>query len=75
MTDINAVQANDTAQPKTRAQLQNDAMVIETMLNTVLAMACTHNIQDTMTIVEMAHGYAEQLNHDLDSVNMQEVVA
>ncbi|MBM1309065.1 hypothetical protein JQT66_04465 [Sulfitobacter mediterraneus] len=75
MTDINAVQANDPAHPKTRAQLQDDALVIKTLLNTVMAMAFTSNVQDTMTVVEMAHDRAEQLNRDLDSVNMHEVVA
>lgn len=77
MTDINAALANDAAlpeTPRTRAQLQDDALVIESLLNSVMAMSFRENVQDTMTLVEMAHDRANKLNRELDIVNMQEVV-
>ncbi|MHA3915686.1 hypothetical protein [Halovulum sp. GXIMD14793] len=61
--------------PRTRAQFQDDALVIESLLNSVMAMAFHENGGDAITLVEMAHDRAAKMNRDLDSVNAPEVGA
>ena len=78
MTDTNAAQANNPGLPAeamrmTRQQLQDSAFVIESLLNTVMAM--NFQGEDAMTLVEMAQGRAKRLNRALDSVNAPEVGA
>lgn len=59
-----------------RAQMQSEALVIQSMLSAVMALRSVPDPDDqTMTIVEMAHGRAERLNAALDSVNALEVVS
>jgi len=77
MTNETAGAANDTglrkeARPKTRQQLQDDALIVENLLNAVMALGFDENAQDAMTIVEMAHDRAHELNVSLDSQNFAE---
>ncbi len=59
----------------TRAELQSEALIIQSLLNAAMALQCGTQTHETMAVVEMAHDRARNLNHALDSLNMDEVVA
>ena len=53
----------------TREQMQTQALVIESLIAATLSMHGEDDIQDCMTILEMAMHRANKLNVALDSVN------
>jgi len=53
----------------TREEMQTQALIIETLLGATLSMHGDDDIQDCMTILEMAMHRANKLNLALDSVN------
>lgn len=56
----------------TREQMQTEALIIQTLLNTAMAMQSGLKPEDGLTMVEMAHDRAKHLNFALDSVNAPE---
>lgn len=76
MTNDNAASANDTARVKmTRGEMQAETMIIEYLLEAVMAIYSSANPKDAISLVEMAQDRANQLNRALDSVNAPEVGA
>lgn len=59
----------------TRAELQSEALIIQSLLNAAMALQCATEKHETMAVIEMAHDRARGLNHSLDSLNMDEVAA
>lgn len=56
----------------TRDQMQTEALIIESLLETAIAMYGGVKPEDGLTMVEMAHDRAQHLNRALDSVNAPE---
>ncbi len=52
----------------TRQEMQDEALVIEKLLDTAQALFGTSSDQDMMTMVKMANARAHRLNLALDSV-------
>ncbi|MBZ0127973.1 MAG: hypothetical protein K8F59_02550 [Rhodobacteraceae bacterium] len=67
--------ARKTSRQMTRAQMQTEALIIESLLNAVMTLFAGDNAQDSITLIEMACERAEKLNCALDSVNWREVGA
>lgn len=59
----------------TREQMQNEALIIESLLNSAMALHSGTDPHEAMTMVEMAHDRAAQLNRALDSINASDVGA
>lgn len=59
----------------TRDEMQTEALVIQSLLNAVMALHSGDNPQDAISLIEMAHDRSEKLNCALDSVNAPEVAA
>lgn len=59
----------------TRDQMQTEALIIESLLNTAMAFQSGTNPQDALMMVEMAHDRASQLNRALDSINAPKVAS
>jgi hypothetical protein len=55
--------------PKTRAQMQTEALIIETLLEAAQASFAGEDISQCLTLVEMAAALAGQLHTALDSIN------
>ena len=53
----------------TRAQMQEEALVIETLLDAAQALIGTASDNDMLKVIEMACTRANRLNEALDSVN------
>lgn len=53
----------------TRQQMQTEALVIERLLDAVLAMQCDEDRQDSCTLIETALERADRLNRALDSIH------
>ena len=77
MTNEERVRANHRTHPKqmTRGQLQTAALVIESLLNSVMALNSRVDPDYGFTLVEMAHARAVKLNTSLDEVNGAEVTS
>jgi len=72
----NAKTANDTGLPELLAHiqdLQNEALVIESLLDAAMSMFSVPDRQDSMTLVEMASVRAARLNRALDTTALPEV--
>lgn len=59
----------------TRDQMQTEAMIIETLLTSVMALNSAPQTEDTFTLIDMAHNRACRLNQALDRVNAPEEAA
>lgn len=57
----------------TRAEMQAEAMVIASLLNSVMALYSRPDNGDAIRLVEMAFDRADRLNAALDIVNAPEV--
>lgn len=53
----------------TRDQMQTEALVVETLLDAVMALNCSIDGSEAGELLQMAHHRARQLNFDLDSFN------
>lgn len=53
--------------------LQDEALVIESLLSTAMSMSATRDRQDSMTIIEMASERIARLKSALDIVNRPQV--
>lgn len=63
-------------EPKlTRGEMQDEAMIIGSLLNAAMALSAVESPKEIFSIVEMAHSRAYQLNQALDSVNTVEIPA
>jgi hypothetical protein len=52
-----------------RAQMQTEAMIIESLLNAAEAIFSSDTIEDALPLIEQARSRAAALNVALDSVN------
>lgn len=59
----------------TRAQMQTEALIIQTLLGSVMALYSGTKPQDAIELVEMAQDRAMLLNNALDSQNAPELGA
>lgn len=71
--------ASDTGLPNetvkmSRMDMQTEALIIESLLNAVIAMAGDTDREFTIAIVEMAHERARGLNEALDSTHAPEAM-
>ena len=74
----NAKKANDTGLPELQSyisDLQNDALIIESLLDATMAMFAVPDRQDSMTLIEMASVRVARLNRALDSTNLPKVAS
>ena len=53
----------------TRDQMQTEALVVETLLDAVMALNCSTDSSEAGELLQLAHDRARQLNFALDSVN------
>ena len=53
----------------TRDQMQSEALIIQCLLNSAMALSGDPDPDHGFTLIEMAHGRAKRLNSALDSVN------
>lgn len=58
--------------PKTRAEMQTEALAIENLLNSAMSLFAAGAHQDMIAVVDMAHDRAAALNSALDSVDAPE---
>lgn len=58
----------------TRDRMQREALIIEELLSTAIAMACT-DFEEAYVMIEKAHARASRLNIALDSVHAPEGMA
>lgn len=73
MTNVNAESANGKGVRKmTRDEMQNTALIIESLLDAAMALNLTDSNEDMLRMIEMAHDRAAHLNTALDSVNAPE---
>lgn len=56
----------------TRGEMQDEFMIIESLLNAAMALSAVDSPKEIFSIVEMAHSRAHLLNRALDSVNTVE---
>jgi len=54
-----------------RGQLQTEALIIESLLNAAMAIAGGVDREDAVTLVEMAHDRAHNLQCALDSIHLR----
>lgn len=59
----------------TRGQMQEQALVIESLLSTAMAMSCDEDLEDMLAMIEKASKRAIRLYRALDLVNAPEDVA
>lgn len=72
----NAATANNIGLPELQsyvADLQSEALIIESLLDAAMSMFAVPDRQDSMTLVEMASVRAARLNRSLDSTNLPKV--
>lgn len=74
----NAKLANDTGLPELLAHiqdLQNEALIIESLLDAAMSMFTVRDMQDSMSLVEMASERAARLNRALDATALPKVAS
>ena len=59
----------------TRCQVQTEALIIESLLNAVMAIQSSEDPQEAVVIVELACDRARRLNVAMDSINAISEVA
>jgi hypothetical protein len=72
----NAKTATNTGLPELQSyisDLQNEALVIESLLDAAMSMFAVPDRQDSMTLVEMASVRAARLNRALDTTALPKV--
>lgn len=72
----NAKKANDTGLPELLSyisDLQNEALIIESLLDAAMSMFSLPDRQDSMALVEMASARAARLNRALDTTALPKV--
>ncbi|MCR9088681.1 MAG: hypothetical protein NXH97_18270 [Rhodobacteraceae bacterium] len=64
---------DDQSVRMTQDQMQTEALVIETLLEAVVALSCSTKSSDAAELIDMAQSRARQLNIALDLVNRDKV--
>ena len=59
----------------TRQEMQDEAMVIKSLLGAAISLHAGSDPQDAMSVIEMAHKRAHRLDTALDAVNAPEGMA
>ena len=74
----NAKLANDGGLPELMDYIdgmQNEALIIESLLDAAMSMFAVPDRQDSMTLIEMASVRAARLNRALDATNLPKVAS
>ena len=72
----NAAKANNIGLPELQSyisDLQNEALIIESLLDAAMSMFAVPDRQDSMTLIEMASVRAARLNRALDNTALPKV--